>query len=154
VNYNPSRKQLTPIAKQVRLWAEELIKRYGRDTGWWTEDMCGLCGIASAELWSRLKEVGIGADLCVWIGVVGGHVFVETGDYVLDVTATQFGSSNPKVVIYRKRLARAHPYWNAVRRFYSVQQLHAWQKREKWPIEQQVIAFTTLLTKVDKKRAR
>jgi len=139
--------------KGVRLWAEELVKQYN-DSGFWYDDLCGMCAITSAELWKRLKNAGIEAEICMRIGMYGSHVFVESGKYVLDVTAQQFSHRNSKITIRPKRLAQVHDYWLADKRFKSARSLLAWQKKEDWPIEQQAMAFTKLLKKVNKRRVK
>lgn len=50
-------------------------------------DLCGLCARAAATVHNLLKMFGLNPKLCIG----GGHVFSAISDYVIDVTATQFG---------------------------------------------------------------
>jgi hypothetical protein len=73
------------IAEDVRMWAEVLQEKAKR----WSGDLCGMCAIASLELAHRLSRHGYDPVLAIteW------HCFVLVHDceWVVDITATQFG---------------------------------------------------------------
>lgn len=53
--------------------------------------LAGACGIASYTLYRALKRKGYSPILACWVSKFGGHAWVELGNIVIDVTATQFG---------------------------------------------------------------
>jgi len=78
--------RIRKIAKNVRTWAEELQN----EKLFWDRDLGGMCAIASYELFKRLRRAKLKPVICV----APGHAFVQCKDLVIDVTATQFNSSN------------------------------------------------------------
>lgn len=74
--------KIRKIAKDTRKWTERFNDKEGR----WSEDLSGMCGIASYELFSRLSKVGLDPQMCFG----SGHVFVRCQGFTADVTATQF----------------------------------------------------------------
>ena len=118
------------VAYQVREWAEA----YAEDAHF-DDDLCGLCAIASGELHSRLKRKGIDSTLHLFEGEWWGHCFVEVGEYVVDVTVTQFDVKD-KVAIEPITMARKHPFWNSHKAFNTVKNLKKYQRQTRWPSEQ------------------
>lgn len=76
-------RRIKRIADNVRMWAEEMQDRNQR----WDEDLSCMCGIASYELFKRLKRAGLKPTMC-FANV--GHAFIQCKGYTIDVTATQF----------------------------------------------------------------
>ena len=89
------------IAKQVRKAFEEIAeneKEYSY--GNWKEfhnSLRGYCAAASVQLYYACKKKGIKLKLIEGIG----HAYNEFDDYIIDITATQFGRY-PKVHIRKK----------------------------------------------------
>lgn len=90
------------IARQSRAYAEGLVQEYG-----YPSDLCGLCAIASRDLWRRLHSRG-------FVAKIAHHphhcfVIIPDLDILVDVTATQFGK---KPVEIRKQERVWHWFWN------------------------------------------
>jgi hypothetical protein len=121
-------------AADVRLWAEE------RAVGtYMEEDLCGMCAIASAELFRRLAKLGYKAELCAWVDEFecSSHCFIVVDDHVLDVTATQFRETENITVFYEHiREAVKYAWYNAQHTFNDVKRLVKWQKKERWASDQ------------------
>ena len=116
------------IARSVRQWAEDLAKT----TEEYPDSLGGLCAIASAELFNRLKGAGFDNTL---IAYTDKHVYVVLDGYVIDVTATQFGNY-PKVFIETVSYARdCGIWWNATDFYESVDNLRAKQIEECWHLQ-------------------
>lgn len=64
--------------------------------------LSGACGIASYTLYKALQRKGYDPNLVCWSSPYGGHAWVELGEAVIDVTASQFGRRYPAVHIVPK----------------------------------------------------
>jgi hypothetical protein len=141
--------QIKKIAIGVRQWALRHRNKIDADP-----DLCGMCAIAAGELHKRLSAAGLDSTIALRNSSDEGHAFVICEGYIVDVTATQFGS------IYRKakadewgrwthlRRARAveivplvpkkdrPTFWQETSQFKSVDDLIFRQKKSGWPIEQ------------------
>lgn len=83
------------VALDVRAWAELYQKT---SPGRYWEGLGGLCGIASGKLMHDLAKVNVKAQY-----VIGNsHCYLYVGDYVVDITATQFYGGFPKIMIEHK----------------------------------------------------
>lgn len=131
------------VARTVRDWAEQ----YAADCSEWyyPEDLCGLCAIASARLHLALHRQKIRSTLVMSQNEFGAHVFCVVGDYVVDVTATQFHNdwhdresrSIPRVLIRKQKSLRKHGWiWKTHKSFKSANALKMHQKRTGWGPEQ------------------
>ena len=70
------------IANNVRKWAENNRGKFKVK-----ENLTGMCGIASYELFKRLSRAKLKPTLC---HSYFGHAFIECNKHIIDVTATQF----------------------------------------------------------------
>lgn len=124
------------VAEEVRHWVEK------KDAAlkWPTRDMNGWCAIASGQLARRLAMEGVQAMLHLQQSDFGCHVYCVVDDYVVDVTATQFGKAFKKVVIMHHREAEAYEHWQSCDMFADADELRAHQKRTKWPTSQTAFA--------------
>lgn len=77
--------QINLIAEATRKWAEKLQRKEQR----WDDDLECMCGIASFELFKRLKKAGLSPVFVV--NESQEHAFVICNKLIIDVTATQFG---------------------------------------------------------------
>ncbi len=79
--------EVVNAALKVREWAEEAApgKYMNRKT------LCGMCAIASGELISLLTETVPDSKEKARVRVNRSHCYVTYDEYVIDVTATQFG---------------------------------------------------------------
>ena len=86
------------IARHFRKWAEANCK----ELGFGFSDCSGMCGHASYEIFDALRLEGFSVQFCC----NDNHCFVRwydenDVDYLVDVTATQFLSTLPKVIVRR-----------------------------------------------------
>ena len=121
-------------ATSVRRWAEKYAKLHDH-----FDDLCGMCAIASGELWRRLRLIGGKPVFCyVDDGEGDAHVFIECDGYLIDVTATQFEEN--RVVVRRKKSAWAQrDWWKATWRCRSITAFKAQQIKDQWPTDQRVL---------------
>jgi len=119
-------------AYRVRRWVEfNCIKLGGH-----SPCLEGLCAIASAELWRRLRKDGIRAKLGHAQDEYEHHVFVIVDDHIIDITATQFNANCAKVEV-RPVNHLLHPwYWKVTETFDSDDALHVHQTDTDWVIWQ------------------
>lgn len=123
------------IAKQVRAWAEVTAKTLGI-----SQNLQGMCAIASSELHTKLNALGIQSTLAMARNSDFSHVFLLIEDHILDITATQFGGTfrNKKVVYMHQRMAESYPQYKIDVEFNTIAELRSYQIKYHWPIDQQV----------------
>ena len=80
-------KQLTQIAEEVRVWAED-NSIYGKGI------VDCMCAIASYEIFKRCKKLHIPVRFCV----SDFHAYIKFDEIIVDVTADQFDKC-PKVLV-------------------------------------------------------
>jgi hypothetical protein len=135
---------LRDVARDVRVWAEMLQSVRGGH-----EDLCGFCAIASAELWRRLKALGIYSQLHVSEDDWCSHVYVVVEEHIVDVTATQFsdirGLGRDKVYISHYRMATS-PHHETQEIFETASALLRWQRSRGWPRDQQALTLVETQT--------
>lgn len=71
-------------------------------------DFCGACAIVSTTLQEIFRKLGITATLVLSIDDDDneGHCWVEVDEYVIDISATQFGGNRVEVFKFGKNPAR------------------------------------------------
>lgn len=79
------------LAKEVRVWAEDLARATGRDS----QSLKGMCAITAFELFNRLKADPKLRDRTIVFAKSEFHAFVTVDGLVVDVTATQFVNTDP-----------------------------------------------------------
>ncbi len=100
-----------------------------------------MCAITSYEIFLALHRKKILAKFCV----NKYHAFVMVGDIVIDVTATQFDSELPEVVISEKwRLPKKKSWagagiWTVTHQTSNPKRIKSLLK--DWPTEQQPVAM-------------
>lgn len=91
---------LIETAYHVRREIEVLTKNHC--TGIDPDDLCGACGIASWTLDAIYKKLGVTSEFVMGRfnknsrfddSRYGNHCWVQVGEYIVDLTATQFGIS-------------------------------------------------------------
>lgn len=127
---NPVKRSLVmSVALSVRKWAVE--KAIKRDRA--SSDLCGWCGIASAQLFRALARVNITATL----HYTANHCFLMVDDYIVDVTATQFRAfKQTPVLILHKDEADEYWFYQCADMFEYPAHLRDHQLKEKWPLDQ------------------
>jgi hypothetical protein len=104
------------------------------------------CAIASGRLFKELSKVGY-KPIIIENQYPDdddyGHCYVMVEDYVIDVTATQFGQSEPiclfKYGEHDEKDQESYWYWyneNNRKTYNSVHELRQEQFRQNWPAEQ------------------
>jgi len=102
-----NRAELRSLAASVRGVIHELLKQKASDKSSYSEygdaeDFEGACGCASWALWQVLPNsvlvLGKWADC-------GTHCWLEYEDYLIDITASQFGLSPIRVLLKRGKSA-------------------------------------------------
>jgi len=124
-------------AHAVRRWARR--RRARVNGGGFGKDLCGMCAIASAELFSRLEKHRV-KDLCILVHDTGeyGHCYVGADRYIVDVTAAQFRRRDVAAVDIRPRVEAANVLraWQPTHKVRSVRQLIELQQDLGWPRRQ------------------
>ena len=121
------------VATDVRHWAEEQAT-FGE-----YDDLNGWCAKASAELYRRLKKVGIASEIHMWMWDLdeSAHVYCVVDDYVVDVTASQFKQfRNTRVNIMHCKEAEAYDFYQSKEVFKCADSLRRQQKKDRWPVNQ------------------
>lgn len=122
--------ELYRLLQLVRKWCVSNNKHI-RPNGF-DSDLTGMCCIASAKLFETLVQSGYNPTLAMAEhDDDSAHCFIICDDYVLDITATQFGMA-PIETIHEK-IASEYWFWNPKVLFYSVDELIKYQKKTKWP---------------------
>lgn len=121
-------KTLYHIANSTRLWVEQQCEE--------NSDLMGMCAVASCELFNRLQERNISPTLHIAIHDYEAHVFVVAENYIIDVTATQFGVTDKIVVRPNQNFTILNWYWRSSRTFNSVAELIQYQQQTHWPNDQ------------------
>jgi len=93
---------LIALAYQVRTAFERTAERDS-----WNKDLTGLCYHASKFLHAVAVERGIDTQVCGGVG----HYFVMYGDFVIDVTSTQFGQPDRVAVKPLVEAGKIGPWW-------------------------------------------
>ena len=77
------------VAKLVR----DKVTRWTKDNRDVDDNLCGACAIASYTLWRVLNTLGYSPTFACIYTPDCSHCWIEIGDKMLDITATQFGES-------------------------------------------------------------
>ncbi len=124
--------QVADIANDVRDWCERIAEREYR-----REDLNGMCAIASAELWKRLKKAGHTAMICLCEEDNGCHVFIQYYDHIIDITATQFHKfRNVPVLIRHEKEMLGEIYYRNPIIFNEARKLRTYQVNNGWETKQ------------------
>jgi hypothetical protein len=126
------KKEIFKIAKSVRRWVE----RHPRST----ESLIGWCGICSFRIFDRLKKINLRP---IFVSVshpwleCDCHCFVLCEDYLVDVTATQFGFNKNIVILNIDDAKYMNWYWNLENIFFkSYSKSRIKRFFEEWPDDQ------------------
>lgn len=127
------------IATNARRWAvraNERLRNQGPTTNGFPRDLCGMCAIASAYLLTQLQRAGYPA-----VAYEGeDHFFVMCDNYVIDITATQFGGD--PVVVRSRNSIRNQSEYQRIRgsQCTTAEEIRERQLRTDWPRSQTVWA--------------
>lgn len=133
--------EIIVAAEGVRCWAE--FRAMGTENA---KDLNGWCAIATAQLWRQLKVSNPNIQAEIWMARngFGAHVYLVVDDLIVDTTATQFTEKRhePIVVVHEKEVDHLW-YYKKTERFATPEALLKFQKKNRWPKEQQ--AYGSLL---------
>jgi|2_EtaG_2_1085320.scaffolds.fasta_scaffold03003_7 hypothetical protein len=87
------------LAIETRQWAEKFRKQH-KDQ--FKRNLSGMCAVASAYLFKKLKDEGFYPKIGYARKDMTGHVFVICNDLVIDVTASQYGKRKVTVSSLKK----------------------------------------------------
>ena len=122
------------VAQGTRAWADRNVENM--DT--FHHDLCGWCARASAELMIRLRRNASLRNIQIAFNPMHAFVIIN-GDTVVDVTATQFGSRYPQILIgSTSELQKLAAYWDPDDVFDCVAAARGYQQKLRWPIHQQI----------------
>ena len=121
------------IAKDVREWAENYA--FEND---FPDDLCGVCAIASGELWRRLADARIKSQ--IYRDYEHSHCFIVCDNHIVDVTASQFGQENIVIKHVNDRTDKEiNYYWNMAKFYNTVKDFKIYQTKVKWAKEQRAL---------------
>ena len=124
------------VTTEVREWAELAARKRG-----FAEDLECFCAIGAAKLFIELHAAGVQA----YIVCNEYHAFVEVENFIVDITATQFGKA--PVFIQNRNDFEDHQcfFWSHKdsTRFKDVHSFREYQCHGGWPADQ--IVFKNLL---------
>lgn len=136
------RKVLVRLARQARKAAEIIVKEENLP-----RKMHGMCARASAILFELLYEAGFKPYICFGYG----HCFLEVEDYLVDITASQFGYSKIFIVHLDDLFSKLKPrdqdaairhqgYWDRdpENAYDNIKEAIQHQDRNDWPPEQTI----------------
>lgn len=119
--------ELFSVASEVRQEVEILAVQKG-----FPKNLIGACAHGAVLLHKALKKVGFQSK----IKYNRGHCFVVVGDYIVDVTASQFGESNV-VVLNTKEIPYCLPrYWAKGVEVEDEAEFIEGLKKDVWPLHQ------------------
>lgn len=114
------------IAHNVRAWCLVTFKR----ATYFSSTLNGYCAICSFNIFSQLRSKNIEATFVE--NKSRNHAFVLVGEWVIDVTATQFGNY-PKVMI--RKIEELGHYWRVGKVAKTTEEVKAIIR--DWPRSQQ-----------------
>lgn len=128
LDYKTKRK-IRRLGYKVRKHFDRIIKE---ENG--LPDHCGYCARSAAVLSDLLIKNGIRHK----IAYSAGHVYLECRGYIVDTTATQFGSRASVSIrkINSDTMSLYYGIWDTSIRFRTRRHLRKWQKRRGWPSDQ------------------
>lgn len=98
------------------------------------DNLGGCCAIASARLHVELKKNNINSKICL----NNNHCFLIVDTNIVDITATQFGSKYPEVLIVKFGDSGYNAWWSIEYVCHSIDDLLRIQRLNGWPKEQMI----------------
>ncbi len=127
------------IRSQVEIWTKD-----NPDVDEW--NLAGACAIASYAMYRALIKFGYKPEFIIADSGCGCHCWISLDDYIIDLTATQFNMSLPKVLITKNK-----DYFKAIpelKNYYSIKKnSSAVRDTRKWN-QQSPIIYTKEIRKI------
>lgn len=119
------------VASKAREWAEIKQRKY---QFLFRPDLCGMCAKASGYLFELLSKEGIKAK----IAINDKHCFVIVNDYIVDITATQYGREKIYIIPLAEAENQYYNYWTVTATFDNIEVVRNYQESEGWAEHQMV----------------
>lgn len=123
--------KINDIATKSRIWLE---KTHSKN---FPSHFCGACAIASTFILKQLLAAEIPARVMIAEIIGGQHAFVETDEYVIDITAQQFQRDVDRYlpdIIVRHKDERKELFWKQiVARLVSPEDVVNFTSEPRWP---------------------
>ena len=123
------------ILLAARVWAENYAQAEG-----FSEDLTGVCAIATSYLSDELHKANITHKICIFDTKNFGHCFIRKENKIIDITATQFAIVNHPLFSFSKievrdvdKISEKHYFWKITKEFDDSAQLQAYQENHDWP---------------------
>jgi hypothetical protein len=101
-----------------------------KEIGFFPADLRGACAIASATLFKVLKDAKYSPEFyCGESFASGGHCWIVVDNFIVDITATQFGKKNKRVSIVPINNDRKHYSWDRIWKHKLVPIKRAWMEQ-------------------------
>lgn len=97
----PSKRFLLQVGRKIRKDLDLFAKQSKYEI--YPKSLCGACCVSAYQLVKVLKEHNIKAKVHTGFNSYCGHAWVETEDYLIDLTYTQFNRKSPKILIVSKK---------------------------------------------------
>ena len=129
--------KLLEIGRVARYKSERIAK----DNSYFNRNMCGFCARGSAILFYELSKNGIQSTIIE----ADRHFYVKSLDYMIDITATQFGNFFPKVLVLKNVYPSMSMYgrWDPIKIYYSIEEARNGQIERHWK-EPELIEWSDL----------
>jgi hypothetical protein len=115
------------IARAARKWTEEFAIKNPHIGD--PVDLSSYCAIAAGKLCSMLQEAGVDAK----IANNDSHAFVLVDDYIVDITATQFGAPKKVMLVTAKMGTRFKWFWEIDKVHLNKTAFRSSQRLQGWP---------------------
>lgn len=118
-------------AHGVRKWAKKHRVSYHCDS----DDLCGMCAVASVKLHRILKSKKIHTKIVL----NNEHCFLRYKNYIIDVTINQFSHDFGKIAVVpvpKNDMDALEYWWSHNKVFNSDQTAVKYQKKVGWPDHQ------------------
>lgn len=98
----PNVKKAKELALVIR---NSLETQLHQNHKYFSKDLCGACGLASYTLYNKLTQLDIESSLIFgyFKKETNSHCWVEIDDYIIDITATQFGVKHGVYVLPKSK---------------------------------------------------
>lgn len=124
--------KIRKIAGEAREWAERKQRKY---QFFFRADLCGMCAKASGYLFELLRKEGIKAKLAI----NDQHCFILVDDFIVDITATQFGRDKIYIIPLDEAEKQSYNHWRVKTTFENLDDIWSYQKAEGWAEHQMVV---------------
>lgn len=126
--------KINQIASQARIWLEENYTKV------FPGNFQGACAIASTYILKKLSDENIEAMVIITELDCGNHAYVETKEYIIDITAQQFQDAVdrylPDIIVMNKRKRKEFFWNNVIARLRSPLDVVYYTMDPAWPDEQ------------------